>query len=249
MPDLTKKLKDAVNAGLGLLGVRLTSTALQPWHPTLASGLRRLAALDLPIHTLIDVGAANGAWSREASAALPRIRDFLLIEAQAVHRPALDRFCTDFPQAHVALAVAGPAPGIVSFDANNPWDGAASSRTRTGGTWTPLAQTSLDHEVAKHHLAGGYLIKLDVHGFERPILAGAATILPHTEALIVECYNFELGDEAQRFPAFCLHMESLGFRCADLWDPSYIGPDNMLWQFDLLFLRQDRVRRGDRTRA
>lgn len=248
MPSPLKPLKDALNAVFSRLGYRIASTAIQPWQSTLAAGLQRLARLNLPMRTLIDVGAANGAWARQAAGALPGCRDLLLVEAQSVHRPALDRFQADFPQAHVALAVAGPTRGEVSFDANNPWDGVASSQSRSGGTWVTLPQTTLDHEVVSRQLRGPFLIKLDVHGYERAILAGASATLRETEALIVECYNFELGGDAQRFPAFCQYMETLGYRCADLWDPSYIGPGNLLWQFDLLFLRKERVERGDRAR-
>jgi FkbM family methyltransferase len=246
MPHLVKSLKDTLNAGLAHLGFRITSTGVQPWQPTLAAGLQRLARLNLPLRTLIDVGAANGAWARQAAAALPSCRELLLVEAQTIHRPALTQFQADFPHAHVALAVAGPTRGEVSFDANNPWDGAASERPRSGGTWVTLPQTTLDHEVASRRLPGPFIIKLDVHGYERSVLAGAAATLRETEALIVECYNFHLGGDALRFPAFCGHMEALGYRCADLWDPTYIGPHNMLWQFDLLFLRKPVVEAGDR---
>lgn len=249
MPHPSKSLKDALNAVLSRFGVRLTSTAVQPWQPTFKAGLQRLARFNLPLRTLIDVGAANGAWARQAAAALPSCRDLLLVEAQAVHRPALTQFQADFPHAHVALAVAGPTCGEVSFDANNPWDGTASRQPRSGGTWVTLPQTTLDHEVASRGLTGPFIIKLDVHGYERAILAGATATLRETEALIIECYNFHLGGDALRFPAFCQHMEILGYRCADLWDPAYIGPDNMLWQFDLLFLRKQFVERGDRREA
>ncbi len=246
MTRIVKSLKDTLNAGLARFGVRLSSTAVQPWQPTLAAGLQRLTALNLPLRTLLDVGAADGGWAGQAAAALPSCRELLLVEAQAFHRPALARFQSDCPHAQLALAVAGPTCGEVSFDANDPWDGVASQRPRTGGTWVTLPQTTLDHEVASRRLTGPFLIKLDVHGYELPILAGATATLRTTEALIIECYNFELGGDARRFPAFCQHMETLGYRCADLWDPTYVGRDNLLWQFDLLFLRKEFVERGDR---
>lgn len=228
-----------VNACLGHFGVRLVSTHASQWQPTLASGLARLAHSGLATPTIIDVGASNGSWSRQALAALPTAKQALLIEAQSVHAPALEEFLRDHPQSHVVHAVAGPQVGEASFNANSAWDGAASRGPQRGGSWTQLPQTSIDHEIAARHLPGPYLIKLDTHGFERAVLEGATATLRDTSALIIECYNVELGGEAMRFPTFCQHMETLGYRCADLWDPLYLGDRPKLWQFDLLFLRTD----------
>ncbi|MDD3180115.1 MAG: FkbM family methyltransferase [Opitutaceae bacterium] len=242
---MLKCIKDWINNAIAATGYRLTSTRAQPWQPTLAAGLRRLAARNLPLQTLIDVGAADGGWARQAIALLPSCRNQLLIKAQSVHRPALATFHRDFPQSHVVMAVAGPECGEVSFHANSPWDGAASAVPQQGDDWVRLPQTSIDHEIAIRGLSGPFLIKLDVHGYERAVLAGARAALAQTEALIVECYNVEMGRDTQRFPDFCRNMETLGFRCADLWDPLYIGHQNTLWQFDLLFLRAARVAAAD----
>ncbi|HWA85398.1 MAG TPA: FkbM family methyltransferase [Opitutus sp.] len=247
MPVLVKRLKAGVNTLLSPLGFRLVSSLVHPWEPTLAAGLARLAARNLPLRTLIDVGAADGAWTRRALAALPSLQHQLLIEPQSAHRDALAIFQRDFPRAQLAHSVAGPACGKVSFHAQSPWDGVASAAGEQGTAWVRLPQTTLDHEVATRGLPGPFVIKLDVHGYERAILRGARSTLVQTQALIIECYNVSLGGESLRFPEFCQHMESLGFRCADLWDPLYLGRQNTLWQFDLLFLRSDVVAASDRT--
>ena len=83
-------------------------------------------------------------------------------------------------------------------------------------------------------------MKLDTHGFEMPILAGARAVLASTAALVIECYNFDICATAQRFPTFCRSMEDLGFRCVDAWDLMYRPRDLALWQMDLLFVRADR---------
>jgi FkbM family methyltransferase len=241
MNTLSKRLKDSCNRALGRWGYRLVNARPQPWQPTLAAGLRRLAGRGLKIATLIDVGAADGAWTRTFVRAMPSCDDLLLVEAQSVHRPALDRFQTDFPQAHVVMAAAGPAQGEIWFEAANPWGGlAAAQPDGRAGRWVRVPQTTVDHQVTARRLPGPYLIKLDTHGYELPILQGAAATLGQTAALVVECYNFDMASGALRFPAFCQHMESLGFRCVDLWDPLYRESDGALWQFDLLFVRSDR---------
>ena len=85
-----------------------------------------------------------------------------------------------------------------------------------------------------------FLIKLDTHGYELPILAGAARTLQQTEVLIVEVYNFPGSAPAVSFYEFCRLMAEKGFRCIDLLDPLYRPRDEALWQMDLVFLRESR---------
>ena len=241
MSPVSRGLKNFINRALGHRGYRLINTRTQPWQPTLAAGLRRLASRNLDIATLIDVGAADGGWARAFIAAMPPCPHLLLVEAQSVHQAALSRFEANFPQARVVMAAAGPTQGEIWFEAANSWGGLAATKPDSReGQWIRVPQTTLDHEVNAHRLPGPYLIKLDTHGYELPILQGAAVTLAQTAALIVECYNFDMAPGAERFPAFCQHMESLGFRCLDLWDPLYRDSDLALWQFDLLFVRADR---------
>ncbi|MGA2270727.1 MAG: FkbM family methyltransferase [Bryobacteraceae bacterium] len=241
MSVLVKNIKNLINLGLDRCGYRLINNRPPLSQPTLAAGLRRLAGRRLDIATLIDVGAADGGWTRAFVAAVPKCSNLLLIEAQSVHQPALARFQADFPHAQIVMAAAGPTRGEIWFEAANPWGGLAAEKPDDReGRWIRVPQTTLDHEVNTRQLPGPYLIKLDTHGYELPILKGATATLAQTAALIVECYNFDMAPGAVRFPAFCQHMESLGFRCLDLWDPLYRASDHALWQFDLLFVRTDR---------
>jgi hypothetical protein len=83
-----------------------------------------------------------------------------------------------------------------------------------------------------------YLLKLDTHGFEVPILAGAARTLQGPSVLVIEAYNFTVRDGALRLPQLCGHLEERGFRCLDLVDPLYRS-DGALWQVDAVFVRAD----------
>jgi hypothetical protein len=91
-----------------------------------------------------------------------------------------------------------------------------------------------------HQFDGPYLLKLDTHGYEVPILEGARETLTRTEAIIMECYNFRIAPECLMFGDMCQHMERLGFRCIDLVDPMHRLADDSLWQMDLVFVRGDR---------
>jgi FkbM family methyltransferase len=250
MSRFSRAVRGALNPLFHLVGLHLESAREvrerlrdQPpadMLPTLRSGLERLHARGLRARTLVDVGAAVGKWSRLYARVLGRPEHLLLIEANGVHRPGLDAFVADFPGTHVVHAAAGPAAGETWFVTSTPLGGAARTRRGDTGTWEKVPVTTLDHEVATRELPGPYVLKLDTHGFEVPILAGARTVLASTVALVIECYNFDIADTAQRFPELCQTMEGLGFRCADAWDLMYRPRDRALWQLDLLFLRADR---------
>lgn len=99
--------------------------------------------------------------------------------------------------------------------------------------------TTVDAEVARLSLAGPFLLKLDTHGFEIPIFEGAASTLDQTSLLIVEAYNFELRPGALRFHELCTYLGGRGFRPLDVVDVMRRPGDDVLWQFDLFFARND----------
>jgi FkbM family methyltransferase len=203
---------------------------------------QRIAARGHEIRTVIDVGASDGVWSEALMRHYPTAR-YLLVEAQPVHHSALREFCARYPNAELALAAAGDRDGRIFFDAQDPLGGQAS--------YTPypthnieVTVTTIDHEIESRKLGGPFLIKLDTHGFEVPILRGAARTLERTEVVVMECYNFRLSPECLLFDEMCSHMETLGFRCIDMVDVARRPHDGALWQMDLVFVRKDRPELG-----
>jgi Methyltransferase FkbM domain len=103
-----------------------------------------------------------------------------------------------------------------------------------------VPMTSIDEEVEHRNLKSPFLIKLDTHGFEIPILVGAETTLVETEVLVIECYNFIIGKEAVRFWAMCEWLTARDFSPIDMFDVSYRPSDHALWQMDIVFMRSSR---------
>jgi FkbM family methyltransferase len=206
--------------------------------PTLAAALRRLKARDVAVNSVIDVGASNGCWSEALLPYYPDAR-YLCIEAQSVHEPALRSFVAQHANAEFVLAAAGGEEGSIYFDATDPFGGiASSSPLGSGGITVPMI--TIDSQVAARNLRPPFLIKLDTHGFEMPILAGAEQTLKQTNVLVIETYNFDIAPSAVRFSELCARLEAQGFRCIDLFDVMYRPADNALWQMDLIFMRSDR---------
>jgi FkbM family methyltransferase len=212
---------------------------------TMEGTLQATAGRGHAIHTVIDIGASNGSWSRSCMKYYP-MSSYLLVEAQPVHENALTSFCSMNQNAQFILAAAGDTAGEINFHAADPFGGVAS--------YTPFATdnikvpvTMIDMEVLSRKLPGPYLLKLDTHGYEVPILKGAAAILQETEVIVIECYNFRIATESLLFYEMCDYLERLGFRCIDIVDPLYRPGDDALWQMDMVFVRSDRPEFGKNT--
>jgi FkbM family methyltransferase len=200
--------------------------------------LARLKERQIPVQSIIDVGASDGRWSTQALNFFPAAR-CLCIEAQTAHEPGLKAFKAAHPNADYVFCAASDQPGEINFDARELFGGIAL-KTPWGDHCIKVPAQTLDNLVSERRLPAPYLIKLDTHGHELPILAGAARVLEQTEVLVAEVYNITGPPPATPFWEFCRAVGELGFRCIDLFDPLYRPRDNMLWQMDMVFVRATR---------
>ena len=204
---------------------------------SLEAALNRVAANPTPldVRTVIDVGASDGRWSAKVMPFYPQAFYFL-IEAQSVHEEALRAFKQAHQNVDYILAAAGDTVGDVYFDNSMPFSGAAFHEA-VNPDLVKMPSTTIDEQVRKLNLQPPYLLKLDTHGFEVPILTGASQTLKQTNMIIIETYNFKINNQtALRFPEMTSWLEDKGFRVADLIEPLYRPIDRLLWQFDLLLL-------------
>ncbi len=210
---------------------------------TMEAALKAIARRGIPVGGVIDVGASNGSWSEILMHDYPTSR-YLLVEAQKVHEEGLKAFCEAHANARYALVAAGGEDGTINFDATSPVAGQASHVAyRSNNEVVPMSR--IDTLVETHRLPGPFLLKLDTHGFEVPILEGARETLKKTNAIVMECYNFRIAPECLLFHEMCGYLEKLGFRCIDLVETLHRPLDDSFWQADLVFVRQDRPEFGD----
>jgi FkbM family methyltransferase len=228
------RIKHLVNRMVRRTGLAVLRTPA----PTLDGALDRLQGRKIDVATVIDVGASDGRWSKEMMRVYPRA-NYFLIEANSVHQPALERFCGHRPGTQYTIAAAGETRGTVFFDASDPFGGVAAASAREDH-FVSLPSTTIDAEVADRGLRGPFLVKLDTHGYEIPILRGAERTLAEAEVLVIECYNFRVTPEALLFHEMCAFLGERGFRCVDVFDLLYRPRDAAFWQFDLLFVRDSR---------
>lgn len=205
---------------------------------TMVGALQRSTERGLNVKTVIDVGASDGRWSKICMNFQPSAK-YLLIEAQEEHKKGLDRFILDNKNADYIIAAAGRREGYIYFDNSNLFGGLASeSPFEKNCIQVPLV--SIDAEVDKRNLEPPYLIKLDTHGFEVPILEGSMKTIKQAELIIIESYNYRLTNESLRYFEMCNYMEKIGFSPIENVDFTLRKYDNSFWQMDTFFIPSDR---------
>ncbi|MEY4941352.1 MAG: hypothetical protein RIQ93_3087 [Verrucomicrobiota bacterium] len=240
---LKSRLRRAGNRLLAPIGVKLVrtgETAPAPARWSMATALARAAAHGIAPQTVIDVGAAEGRWTREARAVFPDAA-YLLVEPLQERAAKLDLLARMIPRAVFAPVAAGASTGSVAFFASADLDGSGVYSLPSDVPQRRVPMERLDDLVHRHHLPGPYVVKLDTHGFEAPILEGCAGILPHIELLVIEAYVFKLSDHALKFWELCAWLETRGFRPMDMADPFPRKHDGAWWQFDLFFMRSEQA--------
>jgi len=202
------------------------------------AALARIHRLGLQFSTVIDIGASDGRWSRQAQKWFPSA-SYLLIEAQDVHEPRLRAYKARAGNVDYVLAAAADTCGEVFFNASDP-SGGLASHNDSNGCIDRVHATTVDVEVQMRSLQPPFLIKLDTHGFEVPILKGAESTLANTAVICMETYNFILCDGCLRFYEACAFLQQKGFAPIGLVSPLFRRRDGILWQMDLVFARADR---------
>lgn len=230
-PRFLSPLKRLIKSAFRSIGIEVRRAQHEQADPMTTTLLKWAATTE--VNTVIDVGASNGSWTRLALMGWPNAQYFLVEAQREPHEQALINLASENPQIQYVIAAAGPRNGTIYFDASDPLGGLASE-TPTDGVCIPVPVVALDDEVRNRRLRGPFLLKLDTHGFEVPILRGAKRILTESSLLVIESYNFDIAPECLRFPQFCTHLEGLGFRCIDICDVRHRPGDGCFWQFDLL---------------
>ena len=198
---------------------------------TMEGAISRCAERGLKINTVIDVGASNGSWSRICMKYFPDAY-YLLIEAQEPHLPGLIQFKTEFKNSDYVLAAAGNRIGEIYFD-NSGLFGGLASETPFENNCIVVPVITINNQIKERNLPPPYLIKLDTHGFEIPILEGSSEYIKDTNLFIIETYNYSL---TPKYYEISKYMEEKGFQTIEIADILLRKKDNSFWQMDTFYI-------------
>jgi FkbM family methyltransferase len=203
-------------------------------------GLSKLYRLNLGVRTIVDVGAAAGTWTLLAKRFWAE-SFYLLFEPLAERQSELAKLALQHASLFIAPFAAGNSDGEASFYVAGDLDGSgvATAANNPGESIRIVGQTTVDKQIASHGLKGPFLVKLDTHGYELPIIEGCKAILPETIAFIIECYGFRIAEKSLLFPEMCVYMDRLGYRVFDIVDVVNRPSDGAFWQCDAFFIRKD----------
>lgn len=231
---LKKRLLVLANAVIAPVGV-----ALYHRGANMESTLQRMSRWNADIGTVIDLGAADGEWSKLALAAFPQARVIGVDPLQERDRPlgALKR--ASGGRYDYVLAAAGPSDGGTVEMGIPDGDLDSSTVNATGGATRSVPVRSVDAMVTDKGLKGPFFLKFDTHGFEVPILEGATATLAQTNYIVMEAYNYRHVDGTLLFHEMIALLETKGFRVFNLVDVLNRPDDGALWQIDLFFARAD----------
>lgn len=205
-----------------------------------SAALGRARDRGIKFNTFIDVGAAQGSYSRMVREIWPRV-NIVMLEAAPKWEADLEQTVNLMGNAEALIVAASDQEGEVlfEFDEDNPFGGRVSLDQNAAGQKRIITVPSrrLDALVIERGLPGPFAVKLDTHGYERPILTGASNIASEMDLLIFETYNF--GPATRRFGQMaCFVEEQFGMRCFDLVEPKWRPYDGALWQLDLFFVSE-----------
>jgi FkbM family methyltransferase len=201
-----------------------------------AEALRRFQNRDIQINTVIDVGASDGRWSKKCMSFYPDAHYFL-VEAQQAHLEGLKNVEANHENVSFVLAAAGKENGTIYFN-NAELFGGVASETPFEKDSIEVPVISLDSEIEKRELKPPYLLKLDTHGFEVPILEGAKKVISEANLIIIEAYNFNIEPHSLCFWELCDYMGKLGFRPLEVVDLMAREYDQSFWQMDIFFIKK-----------
>jgi FkbM family methyltransferase len=189
----------------------------------------------IEINAVLDVGASDGRWSKDCMNYFPDCH-YVLFEPQTCHSDALDSLEKEFcGKMTIVKKAVGKISGLTHFDITDPFGGALKD-SKTNNT-VEVGLTSVDDSIRELGIDGPFLLKLDTHGFEIPILEGALKTLDNCSALVIEAYNYNIEPESVLFWQLCEYLNRKGFRPIDLVDIMYREYDNSLWQMDIIFIK------------
>lgn len=199
---------------------------------TMRGALSRSVSRGTHIETVIDIGASDGRWSQACMEFYPNA-NYLLIEANNYHEEKLKDKANDLHNLDYTMAAAGEKEGLIYFDNSDPFGGLASEIKLEQSVEVPVI--SIDQEVSRRKLKAPYLLKLDTHGFEVPILKGAEEVIKGANLIIIESYNFPVTESSLKYYELCQFMSDIGFFPIEIVDLMLREYDGALWQMDTFF--------------
>ena len=205
--------------------------------------LRRLKQLGFRPNGVFDIGANQGAWTRAILQVWPRAKVFM-VEAN----PKQEVNLRNVGQPYAITLLGDSTRNTTLWLSPNEVtkkDGSTGNsifRETSGlGKFEPVVRTmtTLDALALERGMTGFDMLKIDVQGAEKLILAGASTVLRSVQVVMLELGVVQYNAGAPMWLEVHLELDRLGFLAYDVLELHYDHRSQALIQIDVLFVRKD----------
>ena len=199
----------------------------------------------LQVKTIVDIGANRGQFALVSRHCIPEAR---IIAFEPLPGPA-EQFQTvlgNDPRVTLHRVAVGPEPitatmHVAAEDDSSSLLPISSLQQRLFSGAKEVAQTTIQVEplssrIKADELVSPALLKIDVQGYELPVLQGCESLLERFSHVYCECSFVELY-EGQALAADVIHfLQTRGFNLHGVYNV-YYGPKGEAIQADMLFAR------------
>ena len=233
------KAKTTTNKLLAKAGLRIVSSS---WGPRgFFDAFQRLRKKGILPTQIVDVGASNGAWTRQCLKVFPKA-DYFLIDPLEENGESLRQLQRKQPRISVWNGALGAKAGRSNLLVHGDQSSFLRSEYSRNSKARAVEVRTLDSFLAQQAIKQPDLVKIDTQGFELEVLAGAAKCLEKCELLLDDVMIWS--PVGVRMTMGVAHevisfVGSRGFRIAEIC--SYVARplDGELAYCDMLFARED----------
>jgi FkbM family methyltransferase len=197
----------------------------------------------LDFATVVDIGANRGQFALVARRCFPTARIFAF-EPLAVPANRFRKALSDDPLITLHQVAIGPAAGTTTMhvaaedDSSSLLPITALQQALSPGTHEvatePIQVECLTQRIKEEDLKPPALLKIDVQGYELPVLKGCALLLPRFSHLYVECSFVELYAGQALAAEVIDYLHSRVFELCGVYNTQYDSQGRAI-QADMLF--------------
>lgn len=247
VPDVIKRT--AMQVGFGTMSPGARSEAVVRWQmASMDWSLRNLYRAGFRPRCIVDVGAGSGSWT-EAAEAIFRDATFLMIEARPEQRELLEAVCAKDPRrfSFASTLLGAEAREEVEFAQMSTGSSVFEEQSDIPRQYLRLPMTTLDALLTERSLPIPDFLKLDVQGYELEILKGGSEALGGAEAVLMEVSLLPINRGGPLLHDCIDFMKRNGFVAFDICSFIRRPQDRLLWQTDMIFVREESSLRSDHT--
>ena len=195
-----------------------------------------------PTH-ILDVGANEGKWSMEVKNNVFPNAQYFMIEGNTQCSSAL----SEHKWATYEIALVGKEVTNITFFTIN---GGSCGKGTGNGIFRETSRhyvnaveetrtlNTIDRIVLSKNFGPVQFMKLDIQGAEVPALLGAFKTLEHVEVLFTEAPIANYNENAPGYFKLMHTIHHLGFDMFDITDLSYDNAQDLLLQFDIIWVKR-----------